>query len=91
MSTHFATITRLTAAGASARLRAKQIAAQARLTKGLDSRTFAESYALAQEIDPSAQLDYIPMWDREEISWWVDVDANEWRMNHPKRGEFVWE
>jgi hypothetical protein len=90
MSYAFAAATKLTAAGKTAKLHAYQIAAHARRVHGLENKSFNESYALAQEIDPSAILDYIPMADRGELTWWMHMKNKEWMLHHPRRGDLVW-
>src|ERR1700753_2942171 len=90
MSAKFAAATKLTSAAATARLHAYQIAAHARRVKNAESVSFDVSYRYAQDIDPAAVLDYIPMGDREELTWWADMKEGGWRLNHPRRGEFKW-
>lgn len=90
MSAKFAAATRLTAAAATAKHQAYQIALESRQIRGLESKDFNTSFNLAQEIDPAAVLNYIRMGDRRDMSLWRDMKHGHWVLWHPRLGEMKW-
>ena len=93
MSASHAHAVKLTAAGAALAAAAKLTRINATKVRVAECRSFAASYTLAQEIDPSCVLDYIPMRDRTSCHWDVGRTCwgrKEYTLVHPNKGRLEW-
>ena len=91
----FAIATRLSAAAGTAKVFYMEARKRGANIKAAQDRDFAQSYALAQQIDPSAVLEYIPMGERSNLKWAPETSGDgwytvTWYCHHPVKGTLEW-
>jgi hypothetical protein len=91
--TKYCTASTLTAAGNTAIAFYKEARERGRDIKGAEDRDFEQSYSLAQQIDPGAVLEYIPIKERRSCRW--SIEGRGWGavrhfLRHPVKGELEW-